>query len=546
MARTGRSWRAAAIAVALTACAVPDGVGPAAAPEPVAAVAPVVAAGDSGSVLPFGAAPALGGPVTPVAREVAIAPTPSGDGYWVAAADGGVFTFGDARFAGSTGALRLQRPIVDLAATRSGAGYWLVADDGGVFTFGDARFAGSAAALPLSAPVVGVAATPTGGGYWLAAADGGVFTYGDARFHGSAGSLPLTAPIVAIAGTPTGNGYWLAAADGGVFTYGDAGFHGSGAGRVPGDRVVVDLATAPGGYWMATGTAMVRVALTGDVHGEGPVRSLLARGGTPFADTAAVLGAADVAVINLETAVGSLGEPATKEYVFQADPALLRAARDAGVDVVSLANNHSLDYGVDALFETITNARAAGLAVVGAGRNAAEAYAPAVVGAPGRRVAVVGLTAVLSGGWAATAGRPGLASAYDVRAATAAVQRAAGVADHVVVMIHWGTENLPCPTPGVRRLADELVAAGADVIGGHHPHVLQPIETRAGAALVAYSLGNFVWYHHRSPTDETGVLTAELGPGGVRGHSFTPARIDGTGTPRLTAGASWPATTRRC
>ena len=113
-----------------------------------------------------------------------------------------------------------------MAATHDGGGYWLVAADGGIFSYGDARFAGSAGALALNAPIVGMAATPDGGGYWLVAADGGIFSYGDAVFAGSAGSLRLDAPIVGMAAGPAG-GYWLVASDGGVFTYGTAPYFGS-------------------------------------------------------------------------------------------------------------------------------------------------------------------------------------------------------------------------------------------------------------------------------------------------------------------------------
>ena len=148
-------------------------------------------------------------------------------GYWLAAADGGVFAHGDAPFAGSAGALRLNAPVTAIAPTPTGDGYVLAARDGGVFAYGDASFAGSARALKLNAPVVGVAMTPSGQGYVLAAADGGVFTYGDATFAGSAGGLKLNSPVVAIALSESGYGYWLFAADGGVFNYGDAAFRGS-------------------------------------------------------------------------------------------------------------------------------------------------------------------------------------------------------------------------------------------------------------------------------------------------------------------------------
>ena len=98
-----------------------------------------------------------------------------------------------------------------MAATPSGNGYWLVASDGGIFTFGDAVFYGSKGGQPLNKPIVGMAATPTGHGYWLVASDGGIFTFGDALFYGSTGGQPLNKPIVGMAATPTGHGYWLVA-----------------------------------------------------------------------------------------------------------------------------------------------------------------------------------------------------------------------------------------------------------------------------------------------------------------------------------------------
>jgi Cu/Zn superoxide dismutase len=151
-------------------------------------------------------------------------------GYWLVAADGGVFNFGDAPFLGSMGGARLNRPVVSMATTASGNGYWLVASDGGVFNFGDAAFHGSTGGMRLNQAIVGMAGTPSGGGYWLVAGDGGVFTFGDAVLHGSLGSTKLNSPIIGMAGTATGAGYWLFAADGGVFTFGDAGFAGSAGG----------------------------------------------------------------------------------------------------------------------------------------------------------------------------------------------------------------------------------------------------------------------------------------------------------------------------
>jgi hypothetical protein len=182
---------------------------------------------------------------------VAMAPTPTGLGYWEVASDGGIFAFGDAPFVGSAGSLPLSKPIVSMAPTPSGRGYWLVASDGGVFGYGDAKFYGTTSRLTLSKPIVSIVATPTGRGYWLVGADGGIFGFGDAKFLGSTGDLSLNQPIVAMAPTKTGKGYWLVAADGGVFAYGDATYYGS-TGAIKLNKPIVGLTTTPlgKGYWM--------------------------------------------------------------------------------------------------------------------------------------------------------------------------------------------------------------------------------------------------------------------------------------------------------
>jgi hypothetical protein len=182
---------------------------------------------------------------------VGLAGTTDGAGYWLVARDGGIFSFGDAQFHGSTGALTLNQPMVGMATDRATGGYWTVASDGGVFSF-DSPFFGSTGSLTLNRPIVGLAATPDGGGYWLVAADGGIFAFGDAAFLGSTGALSLNQPIVGMAATPDGGGYWLVAADGGIFAFGDAPFMGS-AGAIPLNQPVIGMAATPdgGGYWLA-------------------------------------------------------------------------------------------------------------------------------------------------------------------------------------------------------------------------------------------------------------------------------------------------------
>ena len=221
---------------------------------------------------------------------VGMASTSDGHGYWTVGSDGGVFSFGDAKYAGSMGGRHLDSPIVGIAQGPASDGYWLVASDGGVFSFGNARFWGSMGGKPLNARVVGIASTPDHLGYWLVAADGGVFSFGDAHQEGSMGGRHLNAPIVGIASTPDGKGYWLVASDGGVFAFGDAHFWGSMGGKhlnAPVVSIAADAAT--GGYWMAASDGGV-FAFHSEFHGSeatdplpGPVLTVVpANGGVGY------------------------------------------------------------------------------------------------------------------------------------------------------------------------------------------------------------------------------------------------------------------------
>ena len=202
---TGLRMRRSALAL-LAFCTTLAGIGafvtaaPSAGAQSVDLPGSPVAFGDAGS---FGAAPAH--PVGPV---VGMAATASGNGYWIVASDGGIFTFGDANFYGSMGGQHLNAPIVGMAATPDGRGYFEVASDGGIFTFGDASFHGSAVGVSR-ASIVTMSLDSDGGGYWLAAANGGVFTFGDANFYGSMGGQSLASPIVGMVRSPDSGGYWL-------------------------------------------------------------------------------------------------------------------------------------------------------------------------------------------------------------------------------------------------------------------------------------------------------------------------------------------------
>jgi hypothetical protein len=179
-------------------------------------------------------------------------------GYWQVGADGGIFSFGSAAFYGSTGSMRLNKPVVGMAATPDGRGYWLVASDGGVFAYGDAGFYGSTGSIVLNKPIIGMVPTADGRGYWLVASDGGVFAYGDAHFYGSAGGAGLAYPVTAAARSFLGGGYWIVDANGQVFSYGDAPFEGQPAFAPGGYRITGMAGTSNySGYWLASANGNV-------------------------------------------------------------------------------------------------------------------------------------------------------------------------------------------------------------------------------------------------------------------------------------------------
>ena len=304
----------------------------------------------------------------------------------------------------------------------------------------------------------------------------------------------------------------------------------------------------------------VTLAFGGDVHFEGQAGRLLDRP-DGLGRIARTLRAADVAMVNLETPVTRSERRDPKElenagdrYWFRTRPAAVDVLADAGVDVVSVANNHAGDYGAAGLRDTLAAGEERGVAMVGAGRGEA-AYDPHVVEVGDLEVAFLAADGVQREGasdvWSASTGRIGTASARGSSAAglVAAVEAASARDQLVVVYLHWGREYQSCPTQSQRLLARDLADAGADVVVGSHSHV-HGGGGWAGDAVVAYGLGNFVWYHARQA--RTGVLSVTLDAEGAVQKSWTPATISPTngrpvpvtGAERTRAVADWRARQR--
>ena len=287
--------------------------------------------------------------------------------------------------------------------------------------------------------------------------------------------------------------------------------------------------TARGGA-VAIGRLRVRplvLAAVGDVNlGDGVGTAISAHGTRfPWLSVHGVLRRADLALANLECAISTRGSAVPgKEFTFRGKPASLRtAARYAGLDVVSVANNHALDFGRLAFHDTLANARRDGISPFGGGRNLAAARRPAIRRVGGLRIAFLGYSDVRPPGFDAGPSRSGTAPAFPGLIA-ADVRSARQTADVVVVYFHWGIERTFSPTARQRSLARVAFDAGAEVVIGAHPHVQQPIR-RTRRRLVAWSLGNFVFGATTPGTERTGILRIRLGRRGVLGYSFRRARI---------------------
>ncbi len=204
-----------------------------------------------------------------------------------------------------------------------------------------------------------------------------------------------------------------------------------------------------------------------------------------------VAGEADLFVLNLECCVSERGAPwrlPGKPFFFRAPPAAVELLALLGVDCVTLANNHALDYGPEALADTLRHLAAAGIATVGAGPDLDAARRPAVLRGGGQRLAVIGMSDHPQQ-FAAGSGRPGVAFADLSGGLPAWLEQAVRAADAGVVLVtpHWGPNMTSAPLPYVRRAAGELVDAGATLVAGHSAHVFHGVAGR-----VLYDLGDFL------------------------------------------------------
>ncbi|MDR7274775.1 CapA family protein [Catenuloplanes atrovinosus] len=271
----------------------------------------------------------------------------------------------------------------------------------------------------------------------------------------------------------------------------------------------------------------ITLGFAGDVHFAGRSAPLLRNPPEAFGGLQEALADADVTVVNLKSAITTRGEGVRTEGNFRAPATAFAALEEAGVDAVSIASDHVLDFGPQGLTDTVAAATKAGFPVFGAGKDEAAAFRPWVTETPGGRVAVVALntTPLFAESFAASGGNPGVASPADAKRAIAAVIDAKRSADVVVVYNQWGETDAQCPSPKQQAFASALAEAGASVIvGTGAAHTLQGAGW-LGSAYVAYGLGDLIWFKDSPVSPDSGVLQLTVNDGAVTAASFTPARV---------------------
>jgi poly-gamma-glutamate capsule biosynthesis protein CapA/YwtB (metallophosphatase superfamily) len=279
----------------------------------------------------------------------------------------------------------------------------------------------------------------------------------------------------------------------------------------------------------------MRLALAGDTMlGRGVAEELRRRPPESLVhpDVVALVRSADLVVLNLECCISERGRPEQKVFTFRAPPAAAEVLAHLGVDCVTLANNHALDYGLDAFLDTFEHLRRVGIRWVGAGTDLAEARAPAMLDAAGVRLAVRGVTDHPRS-WAATGADPGVAFA-DLKRGVPDWLTEDADADAVLVTPHWGPNMTAEPVGHVRAVAAALRDAGVTLVAGHSAHVFHGVEGN-----VLYDLGDFLddYRTDRDLRNDLGLLfLVDLEPTGPTRLEAVPLKLEYAYT-RLAEGA---------
>jgi len=299
-----------------------------------------------------------------------------------------------------------------------------------------------------------------------------------------------------------------------------------------------------GGSAVADDAQTVKLIFAGDIVLDGQPGAAIAQGSDPFQPFAAILHDADIRVANLECVVATVGEAEDKVFNFRAHPRTLDVL-NKHFDAVSIANNHSGDFGRPAFAEMLGLLDRHHVQHLGGGRNLAEAHTPLIVERKGIRIALLGYNEFMPRSFEADADAPGTAWSEDEQV-VADIRKARSFyhADLVIPIMHWGWEDEMKANARQRQLARLMIDAGADAVIGGHPHVTQDIETYRGK-LIVYSVGNFMIDAISNDAQTYGwVLGLQLDRNGVKSWNTQVAHLDDQGIPHPMPQAKSPCGTR--
>ena len=284
----------------------------------------------------------------------------------------------------------------------------------------------------------------------------------------------------------------------------------------------------------------VSLVFAGDTVLDDTAGKIIEQGGDPFSDFADYFAGADIRITNLECVVSTRGQANDKMYTFKAHPRVIPVLQKH-FDAVTLANNHSGDFGTDAFAQMLSLLNHAGLAQVGGGMNLKQAHTPLVFTRNGWRIAVLSYNEFHPRSFEAGFDIPGVAWSEDQQVMED-IQTARRMhrADLVIPVMHWGWENEKTANPRQRQLAKLMIDAGADAVIGGHPHVTQDVSVYKGKPIV-YSVGNFVMKETDNAFQRKGwVLKMYLDKRGVTRFETLPVKIDMEGIPSIDRAASSP------
>ncbi|MDF2546911.1 MAG: hypothetical protein K0R93_1809 [Anaerosolibacter sp.] len=295
--------------------------------------------------------------------------------------------------------------------------------------------------------------------------------------------------------------------------------------------LIVAVCFAQTVYGQVQSRDVVSISLLGDILLDGTVGKYIEDYGVdyPWEKVASILGASDIVLGNLETSVGTGGQiDVNKQYSFQSKPETLKGMVNAGVDGVSIANNHILDYGQEGFKQTLEHLDVYGIKYAGGGENLEAAMQPIIWEKKGMKVGLLAFSRIIYDvSWYATDKRPGILSAYDhyIKHVSETIGKAREKVDFLIVSVHWGKELAQYPEEDEIKLGRLMIDSGADVIMGHHPHVLQGIEFYKDKPIV-YSLGNFVFSSTSQLSRKSMIFNLEVTQDGIINSYVVPVKIN--------------------